>query len=62
MRYTSALLTSSAEPICKQQHTFVDQVLQGHIRRRLVPAAVVNPIYDSKVIRSNDKLGTLPTR
>ena len=62
MRYTSALLTSSAEPICKQQHASIDQVSQGHDRRRPVPAAVVNSIYDSKDIRSNDKLGTLPTR
>ena len=62
MRYTSALLTSSAEPICKQQHGTIDQLLQGHERCRPMPAVVVNSVHDSKDISSNDKVGTLPTR
>lgn len=62
MRYTSALLTSSAEPICKQQHTPADQSLQKHGWCRPMPAVVVNSAHDSKDTGSIEKVGTLPTR
>ena len=62
MRYTSALLTSSAEPICKQQHASIDQLLQGYNRCKPMPAVVVDSIHDSKDTSSNDKVGRLPTR